>query len=40
MLNLNSVMLGSEDHKRLAAYYGEVLQMKPTMKCLGQLMNY
>ena len=32
MLNLNSIMLGSEDPKALADFYGKVLQKKPDME--------
>jgi predicted enzyme related to lactoylglutathione lyase len=32
MLNLNSVMLNSEDYQKLANFYGEVLQRKPDME--------
>ena len=32
MLNLNSIMLNSEDYQKLAAFYGEVLQKKPEME--------
>lgn len=29
MLNLNSILIGSDNPKRLAAFYGELLQSKP-----------
>ncbi len=29
MLNLSSLMINSDDYKKLGAYYGEVLQKKP-----------
>ena len=32
MLNLNAVMINSEDHQKLAEFYGEVLQKKPDME--------
>jgi predicted enzyme related to lactoylglutathione lyase len=31
MLNLNSLMLNSSDHKRLADFYGKLLDKKPEM---------
>ena len=31
MLNLNSIMIGSENPKQLADFYGKVLQKKPDM---------
>lgn len=32
MLNLNSIMLNSDNYERLGAFYGEVLQTKPVME--------
>lgn len=37
MLNLNSIMLGSENPKKLADFYGQVLNKKPDMEEAGYI---
>ncbi len=37
MLNLNSVMIGSENPKQLAAFYGKILDKRPDMEDNGYI---